>query len=187
MECALLRGQGLCYQSDHFYVDTFEWLTLKGLSSRHIKVSSIYPLLPLSVLIDARKMLSLSLWCLWAAVQLPGCPAFFCSSTQMPLLLPWLRLQRRTTQILFLLVPGCQSFPGLQRLCSSHRHTQLLLPAMPAATQQGQQPNPRTLPGCPRAGQARGPQELVHRGLCFQPQHPPQVIGGGGPVHQVVG
>lgn len=41
---ALRLGQGLRSWADHFYVDTFEWLTLNGLSSRHIKVSSIYPL-----------------------------------------------------------------------------------------------------------------------------------------------
>ena len=93
---ALLCGQSLPYRSGHFYVDIFEWLTCNGLSSRHIKDSSIYPLSSLLVLTDARKMLSLPPWCLWACAQLPGCPALFRSSTQIPLLLPWLGLQRRT-------------------------------------------------------------------------------------------
>lgn len=72
---ALRLGQGLCDWANHFYVDTFEWLTLNGLSSRHIKVSSIYPLSQLLVLINTRKALSLALRCLGASVWLPVSPS----------------------------------------------------------------------------------------------------------------
>lgn len=50
-----MLGQGSHYWSGHFYINTLEWFTLNGLSSRHVKVSSICPLSQLLVLISATK------------------------------------------------------------------------------------------------------------------------------------
>lgn len=163
-----MLGQGVYYWSDHFYINTFEWLTLNCLSSRHIKVSSIFPLWQLLVLINATKrspslcgvcgpLFSSQSPChSWAAAHRDSCccPRWGCRRGQL-----------RTCSCQncgFRVSWGCR---GCVPTVLTHSYCRQPWPA----SRRGQQPNLRTLPGCLPAGEARGPQEIVHGGLCFQP------------------
>lgn len=163
-----MLGQGSYYWSGHFYINTFEWFTLNGLSSRHIKVSSICPLSQLLVLINATK-------CSPSLCGVFG-PLFSSQSPRSSLAaahryscccLRWdcRRGQLRSCSCQYWGVRVSWGCSGCVPAAVTHSYYRQPWPA----SQEGQQPNLRTLLGCLQAGEARGPQEIVYRGLCFQP------------------
>lgn len=174
----LSLGQGFCDWADHPYGDTFQWLTVNGLSSGTLKPLVFSPSFWLWVWKDTRKMFSPSL-CSVSGPPHSSWPLHHSSSAECRCLCCGLTWSCRRGQFRSCscqcwgdsVAWGCRdSIPAMvTHSCCSQQWP---------ATQQRQQPNPGTIPGCPWAGGACGPQGIL-RELCFQPKHPSQVMGQG--------